>query len=52
MPQKHWIAKDTHGNVVGKWIRRYKPDLPDHFNLERVSDVRNYKVDYWYDDTS
>ena len=46
---KDWIAKDEEGNVIGKWRRHTKPNLPDNLHVTEVDDVRNHKVDNWFD---
>ena len=47
---RDFIAFDDDSNVVGKWRRHNLPTVPDKYNLEEVSDVSDYDVDYWWDE--
>jgi len=46
---KHYIAKNTNGEVVGKWVMSIQPEIPDRLQLEEVDDVTNYSLDYWFE---
>ena len=42
-----YIAEDDNGNVVCRWERSAKPDVPDGFSVETVDSFP--EIDYWAD---
>ena len=44
---RDFIARDREGNIVGKWRRHNAPDL-ENYEIEEVSDVSEFSVDYWF----
>ena len=45
---RHWIlTKDE--DVTGKFVQPQKPEIEGHV-AEEVNDVREFDVDYWFDE--
>jgi len=46
-----YIARDSNGQIVGKWRRASEPNIPERFDVQEVEDVAGYEVDEWYNES-